>query len=77
MDEGYGMKKTMSARMSEMVHEDFSKPSNLPTEVIQKMYPKTGRVFQDYDYDTLQDANICIDQSADKANANKKKYGRY
>lgn len=83
MNEGEGMVRRqkmnhpMSHRLSGMVHEDFSKPSNLPTNVIQKQYPMTHGVYQDYDYDTLEDANRCIDNSASTANRNKKKYSRY
>jgi len=73
----YYQSDKMSNPLSGMVHEDFSKPSNLPTEVIMKQYPKTNSVYQDYDYDTLEDANRCIDQSASKARGHRKEYGRY
>jgi len=74
---GYAVNHPMSHRLSGMVHEDFSKPSNLPTNVIMKEYPKTNSVYQNYDYDTLEDANACIDMSARQAAKSRKGHSRY
>ena len=62
---------------SGMISEDFSKPSNLPTKVVMKPYPKYNSVMQNYDYDTLMDATECMNDSARIADRHKKKRGRY
>jgi hypothetical protein len=67
----------MGNELSGMVHEDFSKPSNLPTNVVQKPYPAYNSVVQNYNYDTLMDATAAMNEGARVADRHKKKYGRY
>lgn len=93
MDERYGMEHYEERKMAKRMHrgvtarggneyngmisEDFSKPSNLPTEVVMKPYPKYNSVMQNYNYDTLMDATECMNDSARIADRHKKGRGRY